>query len=123
LKSNRKTIIRPFFHGQLFPEQFFPDQSAQGRIVQGKIVWGELIHEELTLIHADDLQLYTDLVGDVDNLVVRLVNDDLEKICRWSVDNSLVLNVYKTKVMLISRRDLSVVGEHLLNVAEDVAVY
>jgi hypothetical protein len=44
-------------------------------------------------LYADDLQLYTvDLEGDVDTLV-RLVNEDLEKIRRWYGDNSLVLNV------------------------------
>jgi hypothetical protein len=47
--------------------------------------------------HADDFQLYTvDLRGDVDTLV-RIVNEDLEMIRRWSVDNSLVLNVSKTR--------------------------
>jgi hypothetical protein len=39
----------------------------------------------------------------VDTLV-RLVNEDLERIRRWSVDNSLVLNVSKTKAMLIPTR-------------------
>jgi hypothetical protein len=60
-------------------------------------------------LYADDLQLYTvDLGGDVDTLV-RLVNDDLERIRRWSVDNSLVLNVSKTQAILICRRDRGVV--------------
>jgi hypothetical protein len=38
--------------------------------------------------------------------LVRLVNDELlERIHRWFVDNSLVLNASKTQVMFISRRD------------------
>jgi hypothetical protein len=49
----------------------------------------------------------------VDTLV-RLVNEDLERIRRWSVDNSLVLNVSKTQPMLISRVDRGVAVEHLL---------
>jgi hypothetical protein len=68
-------------------------------------------------LYADDLQLYTvDLGGDVDNLVC-LVNEDLERIRRWSVDNSLVLNVSKTQAILICRRDRGVVVEHPLTVA------
>jgi hypothetical protein len=43
---------------------------------------------------------------------LRLVNEDLETIRRWSVDNSLVLNVSKTQAMLIYRRDRGVVLEH-----------
>jgi hypothetical protein len=35
---------------------------------------------------------------DVDTLV-RLVNEDLERIPRWSVENSLVLNVSKKQAM------------------------
>jgi hypothetical protein len=41
-------------------------------------------------LYADDLQLYTVDLGDVDTLV-HLVNEDLERIRRWSVDNSLNL--------------------------------
>jgi hypothetical protein len=42
----------------------------------------DLICEELTVSHADDLQLYTfDLEEDMDTLV-RLVNEDLERISR-----------------------------------------
>jgi hypothetical protein len=48
-------------------------------------------------LYADDLQLYTvDLREDVDTLV-RIINEDLERIRRWSVGNSLVLNVSKTR--------------------------
>jgi hypothetical protein len=47
----------------------------------------------------------------VDTLV-RLVNEDLERICRWSLDNSLVLNVSKTKA--IFRRNPGVVEGILL---------
>jgi hypothetical protein len=74
-------------------------------------------------LYADDLQLYTvDLGRDVDTLV-RLVNEDLERIRRWSVDNSLVRNVSKTQAMLIFRRDRGVVVEHPLTVAGDVVVF
>jgi hypothetical protein len=58
----------------------------------------------------------------VDTLV-RLVNDDLERIRCWSVNNSLVLNVSKTRAMLISRQDRGVVIEHPLTVAGDVVVF
>jgi hypothetical protein len=74
-------------------------------------------------LYADDLQLYTiNLRGDVITLV-RLVNEDLERIRRWSVENSLVLNVSKTQAMLISRRDRGVVVEQPLTVAGDVVVF
>jgi hypothetical protein len=74
-------------------------------------------------LYADDFQLYTvDLGEDVDTLV-RLVNENLERIPRWSVDNSLVLNVSKTQVMLICRRNRGVVVEHTLTVAGDVVVF
>jgi hypothetical protein len=58
----------------------------------------------------------------VDTLV-RLVNEDLERIHRWYVDNSLVLNMSKTQAMLISRLDRGVVVKHPLTVAGDVVFY
>jgi hypothetical protein len=61
-----------------------------------------------------------DLREDVDALVY-LVNE--ERIHRWSVDNSLVLNVSKTQAMLICRWYRGVVVEHTLTVAGDVVVF
>jgi hypothetical protein len=52
------------------------------------------------------------------NTLVRLVNDALERIRRWSVDNSLLLNMSKTQA---SDRDLVV--DHPLAVAGDVVVF
>jgi hypothetical protein len=54
----------------------------------------------------------------VDTLV-RLVNEDLERIRRWSVSSMC----QKTQAMLISRRDRGVVVEHPLTVGGDVVVF
>jgi hypothetical protein len=48
-------------------------------------------------LYTDDLQLYTvDLGRGVDTLV-GLLNEDLKRIHRWSVDISLALNVSKPR--------------------------
>jgi hypothetical protein len=64
--------------------------------------------------------LYTVDLGEGVDTLVRLVNEDLERIRRLFVDNALVLNVSKMQTMLISRRDRGVVVEHPLTVAGDV---
>jgi hypothetical protein len=60
-------------------------------------------------IYADDVQLYIsskyDVMGDC---VVRL-NDDLARIHRWGISNSLLLNPNKTKTMFICRSRAAVV--------------
>jgi hypothetical protein len=57
----------------------------------------------------------------VDTLV-RLVNEDLERIRRWSVDNSLMLNVFKTTAMLIPTRIVEDVAGDLIT-SRDLRVY
>jgi hypothetical protein len=56
--------------------------------------------------YADDLQIY--LSGDrndIDSYVAH-VNEDLEAVLRWSVENGLTLNASKTQAMLISNDSL-----------------
>jgi hypothetical protein len=55
--------------------------------------------------------------------LVHLVNGDLKRIHRRTVDNCLVLNVSKTQAMLSCRWDHSVVVEHPLTVAGNVVVF
>jgi hypothetical protein len=56
-------------------------------------------------LYSDNLQLYfvnKDKSGLTD--MVACVNDDLARICSWSLENSLVLNPGKTQSILISQR-------------------
>jgi hypothetical protein len=58
-------------------------------------------HSKLNF-YADDLQIY--LLGnrsDLDGLIAR-VNEDLEAIHRWSIENGLLLNPAKSQAILVS---------------------
>jgi hypothetical protein len=54
-------------------------------------------------IYADDVQLYISGRYDVMGDCVAKLNDDLARIHRWSISNSLFLNPNKTKAMFICR--------------------
>lgn len=63
-------------------------------------------------IYADDIQVYIHFrPNDLDN-TVRDINDDLNQISSWSVQNGLLLNPLKTKFMVLgSKRQLAILPE------------
>ena len=54
-------------------------------------------------ISVDDVQVYTSCCPSDVNLCVGYMNDVLESIHNWAVQNYLTLNPHKTKCMILSR--------------------
>lgn len=65
-------------------------------------------------LYADDVQLYISRLGPSTREMIRMMNEDLERITHWSQRNGLHVNQAKSKALLIRSRSRTIAQQNLL---------